>query len=631
CLFFFHHSLVCALSRGHAWATVVAAATVAAYDRWPGLLRSLRRRRAPSGFCGVTVAEKRPMMQSRDVDKYLNKADNINHVLMNSGDISKIGGHCLHGTHGLGTRLDSDAQSSSPGENMNNKIRRPIEICTFDAQGRCKKGKSCISLHEREGFGSAKTGLLAPAGSGNHRGSEGGSQVQHISDLKVHQFKDSEGLSKDEMCRNLIYAFGKDNQMSVHLAGKHSSPIPGVSQRMPVSIGHSLAQNPLVHEKNNKRFMGHHIDVAAENYLDAGGTYPRLDGGIFQFDIDKESSVSDSHVSRTYLSDYPYKSFGLSISSDPLQLSEKLSAYGGVTNTIPNIHQKEHHSCHASYSSHSLTGSRNPCFATSEHTFGSPSLLATSHLGIQSHHLFTSDIEKADLHRCLDVGKGYGTSSSGPALLVSSKPEPSMTPVGPHSPIKNEVWETSVPFVPSFSFPDSTTASESQYDPFVDYVEPPKVGNTNNLKPSTISCNITSQHTDQYAVTDKSLNCNDKLTRNITAKGSNEPAYFIAPDRGCSSSLDDTIKVKACDRKKDAVDYNEKTRDFRFHLAEHIKELVKPIWKKGNLSKDAHKLVVRKSVEKVVDSIEPNQVPTTEELITKYIATCGPKIEKLVK
>ena len=193
---------------------------------------------------------------------------------------------------------------------------------------------------------------------------------------------------------------------------------------------------------------------------------------------------------------------------------------------------------------------------------------------------------------------------------MGSEPEPYIMPVGPHSPIKDEVWETSVPFVPSFSFPDNTTPSESQYDPFVDYVEPPKVGNTNNLKPSNISSNISSQHTNQYA---------------------NTPACLIAPDRGRSSSLDDIIKVKAYGRKKDAAYNNEKTRDFRFHLAEHIKELVKPIWKKGNLSKDAHRLVVKKSVEKVVDSIEPNQVPTTEELITKYIATCGPKIEKLVK
>ncbi|PWZ11426.1 hypothetical protein Zm00014a_036905 [Zea mays] len=330
--------------------------------------------------------------------------------------------------------------SSSPGENMDNKIRRPTKICTFDAQGWCKKGKSCISLHEREGLGSAKAGLLAPVGSGNHRGSEEGSQVQHKSDLKVPQFKGSEGSSKDEMYRNLIYAFGKDNQTSVNLAGKHSLLSTGVSQRMSVSIGDSLAEKPtahanelaqnLVHENNNKRFMADHIGLAAENYLDARAP----------------SSVQ-------------------------------------------------------------------------------------------------SDIEKADLHRYLDAGKGCGASSSGPALLVSSKPEPFMMPVGSHSPIKDEVWETSVPFIPSFSFPDSTTHSESQYDPFVDYVKPSKVGNTNNLKPSNISCNISSQHTNLYAIADKSLNYNGKLTRSITAKEPNEPACLITPDRGRSSSLDDTIKA----------------------------------------------------------------------------------------
>jgi len=84
-------------------------------------------------------------------------------------------------------------------------------------------------------------------------------------------------------------------------------------------------------------------------------------------------------------------------------------------------------------------------------------------------------------------------------------------------------------------------------------------------------------------------------------------------------------------KKIGAASNDEKARDFRFHLAEHIKELIKPIWKEGNLSKDAHKLVVKKSVEKIVDSIRPNQMPTTEELIAKYITTSGSKIEKLVK
>jgi hypothetical protein len=65
---------------------------------------------ASLGFCGATAAKKKLMTQSRGVNKYLNKADNVSHVLMNSDDTSKIGGRCLHGTHDLGTQLDSDAQ-----------------------------------------------------------------------------------------------------------------------------------------------------------------------------------------------------------------------------------------------------------------------------------------------------------------------------------------------------------------------------------------------------------------------------------------------------------------------------------------------------------------------------------------
>ena len=88
--------------------------------------------------------------------------------------------------------------------------------------------------------------------------------------------------------------------------------------------------------------------------------------------------------------------------------------------------------------------------------------------------------------------------------------------------------------------------------------------------------------------------------------------------------------VKAFEIKNDAA-INEKTRVFRFHLAEHVKELLKPFWKEGNLSKDAHKLIVKKSVDKVLASVELHQVPVTKELITDYITMAGTKIEKLVK
>nr|CAB3461070.1 unnamed protein product [Digitaria exilis] len=175
----------------------------------PGRVGSKRVWDSPSalgsyGFYGVTTAEK----------KKLNKAGNVNHVHMNSDDASKVRSRYLHGTHGLESP-DSDAlrfSSSSPGENPENKTKRATAICTSYAQGRCNKGNSCTFLHAREGPGSAKAGLLAPASSEIHRGSEEASQVHHQSNLKVPQFKDAEGSSKDELYRSLIHVYGEDNE-----------------------------------------------------------------------------------------------------------------------------------------------------------------------------------------------------------------------------------------------------------------------------------------------------------------------------------------------------------------------------------------------------------------------------------
>lgn len=477
-------------------------------------------------------------------------------------------------------------------------------------------------------------------------GSEEGSQVQHQSNWKVPQFNNAEGSSIDRLHRSLIHLYGEDNERLAHLADRQNSTIPGVSQGLPSSVDDSLTRRStapinglvqsLVHEQNHKPFMRSHIGLPAETYVDGRGTFPRLlDGGNFQSGVDKRNNLSDSHVSRICLdvntlnSDHQFRSFRPSVSSDPLQLSEELSAYGGTTENLPNTHQKELHSSHAPYGSSSLTGFRNPGYATSETSLGSQTLRATSQLGTQSHHMFTTSIEKVNLHRYIDAEKGCGTSR--PALLSSSSCEPSIISAEPLSPIKDEVWETSVPFIPSFDFPYSTSPPGKQYDPFIDSIEPSKVGNPNNLKSSDISLNISSQHTNQYVITDKSLSHDDKLARNMSAKGASGPACLITSDKGRSSSLDDNNGVKSSDGKNYAASSNEKTRDFRYHLAEHIKELIKPIWKEGKLSKDAHKVVVKKCVEKVVVSIEPNQVPTTEELIVKYITTFGSKIEKLVK
>ncbi|KAF8719367.1 hypothetical protein HU200_024075 [Digitaria exilis] len=446
-------------------------------------------------FYGVTTAEK----------KKLNKAGNVNHVHMNSDDASKILSNSLYSFH----NIDSVAHLLVKIQRI--KPKGPLQYVPLMLKvGATKEIVAPSSMQERVLVLQRLVCL-------------------HQLALKFIEFKDAEGSSKDELYRSLIHVYGEDNERLAHLADRHST-IPGVLQGLPSSVDDSLTRRStapinglvqsLVHEQNHKSFMGRYIGLPAETYVDGRGTFPRfLDGGNFLSGVDKRNSLSDSHVSRTYLdvntlnSDHQFRSFRPSVSSDPLQLSEKLSAYGGITENLPNTHQKELHSSHAPYGSSSLIGFRNPGYATSEISLASQTLRATSQLGTQSHHIFTTGIGKVNLHRYIDAEKGCGTSR--PALLSSSSCEPSMISAEPLSPIKDEVWETSVPFIPSFDFPYSTSPPGKQYDPFVDCIESSKVGNTNNLKSSDISLNISSQHTNQYGITDKSLSRDDKLARNM--------------------------------------------------------------------------------------------------------------------
>lgn len=72
-------------------------------------------------------------------------------------------------------------------------------------------------------------------------------------------------------------------------------------------------------------------------------------------------------------------------------------------------------------------------------------------------------------------------------------------------------------------------------------------------------------------------------------------------------------------------------RQFRAALVDLVKELLKPKWREGNLSKDAHNRIVKKAVEKVLNSLQHHQVPTTMESVKQYLLLSRPKIIKLVE
>ncbi|XP_028766560.1 protein FRIGIDA-ESSENTIAL 1-like [Neltuma alba] len=72
-------------------------------------------------------------------------------------------------------------------------------------------------------------------------------------------------------------------------------------------------------------------------------------------------------------------------------------------------------------------------------------------------------------------------------------------------------------------------------------------------------------------------------------------------------------------------------RNFRFALVDHVKEILRPVWLEGHLSKDAHKLIVKKSVDKIINTLQPQQIPPNEDSIKKYFSFCQVKIVNLVK
>ncbi|CAK9181842.1 unnamed protein product [Ilex paraguariensis] len=72
-------------------------------------------------------------------------------------------------------------------------------------------------------------------------------------------------------------------------------------------------------------------------------------------------------------------------------------------------------------------------------------------------------------------------------------------------------------------------------------------------------------------------------------------------------------------------------KHFHAALVDFVKELVKPTWREGHLNKDAYKMIVKKAVEKVLNTLQPHQIPNTAESIKQYLSLSQPKIAKLVE
>ncbi|XP_019082932.1 PREDICTED: protein FRIGIDA-ESSENTIAL 1-like isoform X1 [Camelina sativa] len=111
-----------------------------------------------------------------------------------------------------------------------------------------------------------------------------------------------------------------------------------------------------------------------------------------------------------------------------------------------------------------------------------------------------------------------------------------------------------------------------------------------------------------------------------------KPAGHDAWHRSDGSSYKKTLKSDEIDGEVRSDAEIKVMRQFRTAVVETVKEMLKPLWREGRLTKDVHNMIVKKAAEKVVSAaVQFHQVPTDTGSVDQYLGLSATKIVKLVE
>ncbi|KAH9604355.1 hypothetical protein KSS87_023945, partial [Heliosperma pusillum] len=178
---------------------------------------------------------------------------------------------------------------------------------------------------------------------------------------------------------------------------------------------------------------------------------------------------------------------------------------------------------------------------------------------------------------------------------------------------------SSAPILPGMPNHLGSETSKQQYDPISDSVEPnvQKLSHeveqiTGNMVQDKEGGDMKQQETLITSEDDEKV---EKIAEGNSKEPENKPSEDVPVD-----DADDGSKGKD----------SKAIRPFKFALAECVKELLKPSWKDGLINKDAYKTIVKKVVDKIIET-QGLQIPHTKEKIDLYMSCSKPKIDKLVQ
>ncbi|PRQ49291.1 putative transcription factor C3H family [Rosa chinensis] len=191
--------------------------------------------------------------------------------------------------------------------------------------------------------------------------------------------------------------------------------------------------------------------------------------------------------------------------------------------------------------------------------------------------------------------------------------------------------------------PEPAMLSQKPYDPTSDTMELKKQEHNNNK-----AC-LLPNSTGKTGVDGKLEKPSDDYhqIRNSVEEPRRKSHQLNQPDGNNELGVEESKKVEEENNSpengplevadKDGADEGKKLKEvkgiraFKFALAEFVKDLLKPSWKDGQVSKDAYKTIVKKVVDKVTGTIPGANIPQTQEKIDSYLSFSKPKLTKLVQ
>ncbi|XP_023531277.1 uncharacterized protein LOC111793568 [Cucurbita pepo subsp. pepo] len=190
------------------------------------------------------------------------------------------------------------------------------------------------------------------------------------------------------------------------------------------------------------------------------------------------------------------------------------------------------------------------------------------------------------------------------------------------------------------------SAGGDQYDPLFDSMEPSspiikksdrgqKLEKTRESHMTTrlgsshklLDVEENNKHKEVVAVASTTSLDNDEFGETADAE-----AGAVEDDFDDEANLSGEIEidqVKSSEKSKNSKG-SRSLRLFRIAIADFVKEILKPSWRQGNMSKEAFKTIVKKTVDKVSGAMKSHQIPKSQAKINRYIDSSQQKLTKLV-